>query len=83
MSCFMQNTSNHPITLTGELYVHCAQTAIFSSEPVPKKCGNNIMFGGRLVSRIFEEFQQPAGNPNQINAALWRIFHHIKVWHSE
>jgi hypothetical protein len=32
------------------------------------------MFGGRLVSRTFEEIQQTASNPNQNSAALWRIF---------
>ncbi len=32
------------------------------NEPVSKKRGktNNFFFGGRLVSRIFEEFKQPA-----------------------
>jgi hypothetical protein len=48
------------------------QTAIFSSKPVPKNAG------GRLVSRIFEEFQQPAINTKKVQH-FGRFFHQIEV----
>jgi|LakMenEpi03Aug12_release.lakeMendotaPanAssembly.Ray.scaffolds.fasta_scaffold1124935_1 hypothetical protein len=68
MRGFIQNTSKHPITLTGDLYVHKPQ-----SFPPKNVETIHFMFQGRLVSRIFEGFQQPA-IPNQNSAALWRIF---------
>ncbi len=66
--------------VSGGLVV-CAQTSLFFNKPVPKKRGKvrvhiQLSFGGRLVSRIFEEFKQPTivHSINQNSAAIWRIF---------
>jgi hypothetical protein len=62
LSRFIQNPSNYPTSSAGGLYLHKPQS-FPQKNPVYKKYGNytvHFMFGGRLLSRIFEEYQQPA-----------------------
>jgi hypothetical protein len=49
----------------------CSQTTIFSSEPCSKNAGETsiVLWIMARESRI-----PTSGNPNQIRAALWRIF---------
>ncbi len=61
--------------------VVCAQTTLFFNELVPKKWGKEYKFlleDGSLVQNVRRI--QTTCNSNQNSAALWRIFHQIKVW---
>jgi hypothetical protein len=51
----------------------------FSSNWPPKSVGTrNYIFGGRLISKVFEEFQQPA-KQTKIVQPIGGFFYQIKV----
>ena len=69
--------SNHPTSSAGGVYVHKLQS--FPPNRSPKHARTiHFMFGGRLVSRIFKEFQQPTIQ-TKIVQHFGRFFHQIKV----
>jgi hypothetical protein len=70
------NPSNHP-SLVGGGYMHKLQS--FPQNKSPKNAGSiHFMFRGRIISRIFEEFQQPVIQTKIVLHFGW-FFQKIKV----
>ena len=73
-----KNASNHPTCWDHRLYGHKPQS--FSPNRAPKmQASHQMFFGLQLVSRIFEENQQPAIQI-KIEQPFGRFFQQIKVW---